>query len=162
MTAHLFDMPTAVAATSDTPQAFPDWLKRRLERAGLMDPDTGATRRARARHCERCHKAIMRGITADYGGRSADADPTPLSPVGEALVLCAGRQTLELRWTDKYELDLRDTFRIRGTPAGTEGIDVLVEHDCDLSSLPGPRTLGPSMLNDKPQAIKPISDIPPF
>lgn len=158
MTAHLFDLAPPVAATSETPQAFPDWLRRRLEQAGLLDPDTGATRRARVRLCDSCRKPVMRGITADYGGRSADADPTPLSPEGEALALIAGRPTLELRWTNKYELDLRDTFRIRGTPAGTEGIDVLVEHECHLSPLPA----HPSTLKDKPESTKAVSDKCPF
>lgn len=158
VTAHLFDIDLPVAATSATPQAFPDWLKRRLEMAGLLDPNTGATRRARARLCESCRRPIMRGITADHGGRSADADPTPLSPVGEALALIAGRQTLELRWTDKYELDLRDKFRIEGQPAGTDGIDVLVEHQCGASPLPA----FPSTLKDKPDTKTVTTDKCPY
>ena len=134
---------------------------RRLIRAGLMDEPTGATRRARAVRCESCHRAVMRGICADYAGYVVDADPTPLSRTGEALALMAGRTTVELRWlTDRYELDLRDHFRIRGSPAGTNGIDVLVVHSCELSegqTLPQMN----STLRDDKVAI-PMPELPPF
>jgi len=134
---------------------------RRLIRAGLMDEPTGATRRARAVRCESCHRAVMRGICADYAGYVVDADPTPLSRTGEALALMAGRTTVELRWIgDRYEIDLRDHFRIRGSPAGTQGVDVLVRHDCELAT--GPQL--PHMESTLRDDIRPtiLPENPPF
>lgn len=114
-----------------------DYIRDRLVRAGLMDDDTGATRSARAVRCPKCRRAIFQGIGADWGGYVVQADPEPLSPLGEALALLSGRATVELRWLgDRYELDCRDHFRITGTPAGTNGIDILVRHDCALANGP--------------------------
>lgn len=109
-------------------------MARRLIRAGLMDADTGATRSARAVSCPKCRRHVMRGINDSFGGWVVMADPEPLSKLGEALALLGGRATVELRWLgDRYEIDQRDHFRIRGRPAGTNGIDVLVIHECALA-----------------------------
>jgi hypothetical protein len=75
----------------------------------------------------------MVGPSADTG-LECRADPQPLTDYGEALALLAGRDTFELRWIgDHYEIAGRDYFRIRGSPAGSMGIDVLVAHDCELA-----------------------------
>lgn len=104
----------------------------RLARAGLVDDHGHAVgRKAKARSCPVCRRAVMTGLSSAFGGFAVSADPQPLSPMGEALALMAGRGTFSLRWLgDHYELDKRDHFRIRGSPAGTKGIDVLVEHEC--------------------------------
>jgi hypothetical protein len=122
---------------------LPEWLARRLDAAGLMDISTGATRSARVAICVACQARVLRGLCADWGGWSVDADPEPLSALGEALALMAGRPTYELRWLgDRYELDGRDQFRISGAVAGTRaGLDVLVGHQCDGAELPRARTM---------------------
>ena len=113
---------------------WPEYLVKRMVAAGAMDPATGATRRARAVTCSGCRRPVMRGLDRDFGGLSADADPAPLSALGEALALLAHRPTYELRWLGgRYEIDRRDRYRIAGQPAGTNGIDILVGHDCSLS-----------------------------
>lgn len=137
----LFDVAAAPQAVQPTaampvPAAFPEWLRRRLVAAGVMDDATGATRRARARRCDTCRAVVMLGIDADWSGIVSAADPTPLSWVGEAQASMAGRVTFELAWTTSpsglpsYELNRRNPSRIRGRPAGTPGMDVLAQHEC--------------------------------
>lgn len=139
-----------------------DAIAQRLIRAGLMDDSTGATRAAKAVSCPRCRSPVMRGLCADWGGYSIDADPGPLSPMGEVLALLSGRGTFELRWLgDHYEIDRRDHFRITGNPAGTNGIDVLVRHDCELNAPIHLPTMATS-LNDGPRSAKLLPDKPPF
>lgn len=143
-------------------EKLPDWLRRRLVQAGVMDDETGATRKARAEFCGGCGAVVMVGIDGDLAGSVATCDPTPLSPTGEALALLAGRGTFELRWIGgRYELDRRDAFRIRGSPAGTNGIDILVRHDCELSkddSLPHSDTA----LKDGRKSVVITSNNPPY
>lgn len=121
---------------------LPDWLVRRLEAAGVIDSATGATRSARTAKCPVCQARVMRGLDADFGSMSADCDPEPLAPLGEALALMAGRRTYVLRWRgNRYELDQRDQFSIRGAPAGSKaGQDVLAGHVCGGPELPTTRT----------------------
>ena len=82
------------------------------------------------------------------------------------LALLAGRRTFSLRWIGgRYELDRRDHWRIAGSPAGlTNGTDILVEHDCQLSvdnSLPTAdtriRDMAIRMTTDQP-----LPELPPF
>lgn len=73
------------------------------------------------------------GLDADLG-LDVVCDPRPLSKMGEALALMSGRGTFTLRlFGDAFELSRRDHFRIRGTPAGTDGVDILVRHICDTA-----------------------------
>jgi hypothetical protein len=137
-------------------------VERRLIKAGLMDADTGATRSAKAVRCRTCRRSVLRGISADWGGLSVDVDPAPLSRLGEVLALLADRATFELRWLgDRYEIDRRDQFRIRGNPAGTNGVDVLVRHDCVMSNGP-PLPTTDSQLSDDIVNAPILSDIPPY
>jgi hypothetical protein len=164
----LFDLPPAergqlaAAAHSNTPHRLEPWLQRRLEAMGLMDPDTGATRRARSRLCEQCRRPIMRGIDADWGGRSVDCDPTPVSQLGETLALIDGRRTYELRYlgtgtgAQRYEIDHRTPERIRGNPPGTKRLDVLIEHNHDGKQYPNT----PSELKDNTPAVDYDGPIP--
>ena len=160
----LFDMgetevPAGLTAASKTnvPGALPEWVKRDLEARGLMDPNTGATRRARARTCDACRRPVMSGIDEDFGGQASYADPTPVSGIGEAMARIAGRATFELAHLgDRYELTRRTGPRIRGRPAGTPRIDILVGHKCgDVTRF-----------ESAPERIKPAaviqSDQPPF
>ena len=134
--------------------------KARLIAGGYLDADTGATRKARARRCLGCRKPIWIGIDADWCGRVREADPGPLSPLGESMALFYKWQTLELAWHgNKYELYRRDQWMISGRPAGTSvNRDVLVAHRCDQDSLALPR--GHSMLPSFVRAVVP--EFPPF
>lgn len=136
-----------MAGTKARSGRLPEWLARRLDAAGLMDISTGAMRSARVAICPTCQARVFRGINADWGGWSVDADLEPLSALGEALALMAGRTTLELRWLgNRYELDGRDPFRISGAPAGTRaGLDVLLAHECEGEEYPH----APTMLRDQ-------------
>ena len=139
---------------------LPDYVLRRLESMGLRDPQTGATRSARAHYCVVCHAVVMRGIDAPFGGMSRDLDPEPLSRLGEALALMGGRRTYTLSWRgDRYEIDTRDMWGIRGSPAGAVvGADVCVEHICGAPELP----TGPTQIADSRQPVGPLADVPPF
>ena len=168
MTGGIFDITAPqqaalrTAATSNIPAGLPDYVKRRLIAAGLMDEATGATRRARARTCEVCRRPVMRGITADWGGSTADCDPTPLTAIGEATALINGHRTYELRYLgDRYEIDRRTPERIHGNPIGTQGLDVLVEHTHD-GGHNYPR--GQTMIKDRHQTTPDaqLPDKPPF
>jgi hypothetical protein len=87
------------------------------------------------------------------------ADPHPLSDWGEALALLDHRATFSLRWViDHYEIAGRDNFRIRGSPAGTNGLDVLVRHECELA---GQWPTMQSSLNDYVAPVEYGHD-PPF
>lgn len=135
---------------------WPDWLVRRLVGQGLMDGETGATRRARAVACERCGRAVFRGLDAEWGSRSRDADPVPLSGLGEVQAIMAGRKTLELSGTVRLELNFRDRWRIGSRPAGGDKYDVLVEHRCEDKTQ---FDAAPRKAETKKAAI---SDIPPY
>ena len=66
----------------------------------------------------------------------ANADPTPLSPLGEALALIGGRRTYALRQSSgRLELQLRDQWQIEGSPAGTR-YDIVPAHTCEAVDLP--------------------------
>lgn len=136
------------------------WLVDRLVRNGLMDGDTHATRKARAGTCSRCGRAVFRGLDADFGSCLAEADPEPLSALGEALALLAHRRTYEL-WASglgPMTLDFRDHWRIAGRPAGRSRVDVLVEHTCGQSGkLPTTGSVYPP-----PVRAADLPDEPPF
>ena len=138
---------------------LPDYVVRHLVAQGLRDGDTGAMRRARAAYCLRCHALVMRGIDAPFGGMSRDVEPAPLSRIGEALALMSGRRTYTLAWRgDRYEIDHRDQWQIRGSPAESRaGVDVVVEHDCDAPELPTGETR-----IAVPQPAGALPDQPPF
>ena len=159
---HSVVAPVAItkASRAPVPSAFPDWLKRRMEAAGLMDPNTGAARRARARRCDKCQAPVMRGISEEFGGLSADADPTPLSGYGEVLARMAGRNTYELTWNGMagYTMSYRTASRIKGRPAGTPMMEVLVGHLCGGGSFPSAE----HSIKDNTTPTQPLPDRAPF
>lgn len=120
---------------------------------------TKRERTARAEFCPSCRRVVMVGLSADFGGYVVAADPQPMTAFGEAVALMSGRGTVGLRWRyDHYELEDRSSFRIRGSPAGTNGLDVLVVHECDRDYgglIPNTvthlrRDSGPSILPENP------------
>lgn len=156
------DVPDRLVELSRTsiPGALPEAVKRSLVAAGLMDPNTGATRRARARYCEGCKQPVYRGIDRPYGGMSIDLDPTPISAEGELLAVWTKRRTYQMRWDAKHghEFDRRDPEQITGYPVGTPGIDVMVQHKCFAEPI-GHEV--ESMLKDRPRANVNLVD-PPY
>lgn len=114
---------------------IPDWLARHLEDTGKLGPDR-IGRAARLHRCKHCGRHILTGLDNDMCASVANADPTPLSPLGEALALIGGRTTYALHQaTDRLELQVRDRWQITGAPAGTR-YDVLPAHTCDAVDLP--------------------------
>jgi hypothetical protein len=102
----------------------------------------------------------MTGPSADTG-LDLTADPQPQSALGEAVALMTGRATVELRWRyDHYEIARRDHFRIRGSPAGTNGLDVLIVHECDREY--GGLLSGTVSQTWKPSTATILPDEPPF
>lgn len=146
--------------TTPRQQPIPPWLLRQLEAAGHIDPTTGATRAARMSLCPKCRQGVMRGIDADWCGMARDCDPTPLTPLDEAVALLARRNTFSLHWIGKYVLHRRDRWQIQGEPARSKpGMDVLIEHQCGLAT--GiPHTYQPFTVG--PPTEKELTDEPPF
>lgn len=99
---------------------IPAWLQRR--QAG----DT--TRAATIRLCPSCRAPVLVGYDADHLALKAVCDPTPLTPLGEAVALITGRTTYALTpGRDRKELDYRDEWRI-GHPTRNP---ILAAHQCD-------------------------------
>lgn len=157
----LFDTPDPIPTPpAPKPTGMPDWLIRRLENAGLMDPDTGATRNARASRCITCRRPILIGIDSDWCGRSITCDPQPLARNGEALAQVLGIPTYMLGHPGgRWQLDYRDPWRIRSWPAATQRFDVLASHDCHRAvRLP----TAPSVLADASTSSTAHLTIAPF
>jgi hypothetical protein len=84
----------------------------------------------RPERCPACGHLVIAGTDADLG-LDVVCDSGPLTKMGEALALVGGSGTFTLRLIgDRFDLSRRDQFRIRGSPAGTNGVDVLVRHSC--------------------------------
>lgn len=118
--------------------------------------------------CRTCRARILRGLDSDLCAFQATADPTPLSPLGEALALLADRQTFHLRQErGNLQLDRRDRWQIQGQPAGTAErlwpFDVVAEHACYSAPLPSIKSLlktKPTTTKKDPSNVQP--SIPPF
>ena len=119
--------------------AFPDWLAQHLVDTGHWDVH-GVGRTARGRKCHKCKTFILAGLDADRCASSAYADPTPLSALGEAMALVAGRQTYALRRSaNGFRLDVRDRWQIASQPAGPgRRFDVIADHVCNDPGPTGP------------------------
>lgn len=114
-------------------------IKATLEVQGRMV--NGHTRKVGATTCPRCHAPTLTALDGASPSPLLVVDPTPLSPVGEALALLAGRYTVGL-WQagTHYQLVMRDSYAITGAPAGTAGHDVLAQHVCNAPVLPSAPT----------------------
>jgi hypothetical protein len=139
---------------------MPGWLVDRLDRAGWIDASTGAGRQARSTRCRDCGGHVMRGLTEHPMALSVDADPHPLTALGEAVCILGRRPTYELRYLvgGRYDLDHRDQWRIAERPAGrTRNVDVLARHICGK---PPPPPWAPTMLVEPTHVTTP--EEPPF
>jgi hypothetical protein len=109
--------------------AIPTWLKQRIG-----EPTRG--RGCRATKCIVCKTDVLAGFDEDVMAMPAIADPTPLSPLGEALALIEGRCSYELdRHGAGLALWLRTHWRIEAAPASDQVI-VLTDHRCGAPPLP--------------------------
>lgn len=122
----LFDaQPIRTDSTTPAP-----WLVDRLIHTGAMT-ETGLTRRARPRPCASCGAWTVCGLDADMLALEARCDTTPLTALGEVLVLATGRRTAELVQTrGRFQLEQRWADHIESRPAGAGRYDVLAEHRC--------------------------------
>lgn len=92
--------------------------------------DSGrVSRHARADRCPRCNARTLAGV-AGVRGR-VDVDPTPTTPLGEAVAILTGRDTYIVLFG---ELHLRDRWRIAHKDADAE--PVYATHDCHAPPLP--------------------------
>ncbi len=115
---------------------MPRWLTEHLAATGVLNAD-GISRTAHVRRCQGCPTWTVVGLDADRAAGPVTADVTPLSRVGEALALLAGRPTYTLRRTaGRLELDHRHRWAIAGNPIDGGDYDVVTEHHCGTSPLP--------------------------
>lgn len=138
---------------------IPTWLQHHLEARGLWDID-GVTRAARARRCRTCRKYVLAGLDSDRCALPVAVDPDPLSALGEAAALIAGRATYALRfWSGRLELDHRNQYEIRA--GGDRRRDVLADHLCGQPSIGAAPALGMVSRLAPPPTASPAAE-PPF
>jgi len=84
-----------------------------------------------------CKGDVLAGLDEDKCALAAVVDPTPLSPLGEALALMDGRKSYELkRHNSGLALWYRHAWHISRFPASDQVI-VLSDHRCGSAKLPG-------------------------
>lgn len=132
-----------------------------MTRPAYMERNEGPRgRAARAGTCRSCGAKVLRGLDADVCAMTATVDPDPISPQGEALARLADRRTYDLRPSgNRWELNVRDRWHIRGRPAGQPAglrFDVLAEHRCGSAALPGTATMFPPAEKGSPDADPPF------
>lgn len=81
---------------------------------------------ARPAECRRCGAAIITGLAEGINER---VDVDALTPEGEYVALCDGRQTFALVGG---KLEIRDQFRIKSKPKGP----ILASHKCNTRIRP--------------------------
>lgn len=149
------------ASWGDQTLTAPTWLRDHLIRTGRMT-ETGLSRRARIRPCPTCPLLILTGLDAEMCATEAACDPSPLSPLGEALALVEGRRTWALHSeAGRWVLDPRDSDQIASEPAGSRlRQDVLRAHRCE-SGAPTNQLIAPTTFPETSPPLPPNSP-PPF
>ena len=127
---------------------LPAWLKDRI--------GAPTRRNAAARRCRTCKAATLTGLDEDLCAFQATVDPTPLTPLGEALALLGGRHTYELRRSVTGVALWRRTRRRISADIASEQCLVVADHEC--YSPPLPYVVVPA--SKKRKAIS--DDLPPF
>lgn len=159
----LFDQPAEVPKPTTRPKRavkgkLSEPARRALVAKGLMDDQTGATRKARYSKCSICKNRVIIGIDREFGGLAVECDPDPLAKVGEMAALLLGRRTLDLHsHGGRWIIDRREYWHIRDTPPGTNGNDVLVIHQCGAIRL---ATIA-STVQNAPISVE-LPENPPF
>jgi hypothetical protein len=100
-----------------------EWL------TGLPD---GGRAHAALRRCPDCRAQVLTGPDSDFAAITVRLDPTPLSPLGEALALTLGRGAWRIAANaGRLLIDRRSPWAVAGDPAGTLlRADVLTAHTC--------------------------------
>lgn len=99
-------------------------------------------RSARYTRCFDCRRPVLSGLDEDLGAFQVTADPTPLTALGEALVLLDDRRTVAARRHAQTGLVLERRSRDRiarhvpGTAQPWRAFDVLPTHQCGSAPLP--------------------------
>jgi hypothetical protein len=131
---------------------IPAWLTRHLEATGKADTDH-VKRRVQAGTCHGCQAPILTGLDAARAGYPSRVQPTPVSPLGEALAVAAGVPTYDLTDAgDRYELELRDPHTI---PARRRW-PVLAAHRCGVDWPTDPAPLIPVRHRSEPADVCPF------
>lgn len=119
---------------SDLDDAAWERLERHLIATGRLSPE-GIGRRARPTRCRTCKAPTLVGLDDETCALRADADPRPITALGEALAHLEDRRTYALvPNAGRLVLDYRDAGRITHRPAGHGRYDVLVEHSCNSAT----------------------------
>lgn len=132
---------------------MPDWVVAAIDTKTGTDLRSGG-RKARATTCGKCRAPVLVGLDADRCAFTVTVDPHPLSNLGEAQALLAGRQTYAYERTGAA-LWHRDPGKVRW--AAAETVICLPEHLCQGPAL-DVRTLPPVAS----QTPKVATDVPPF
>lgn len=124
-------------------------------------------RTARPWRCRTCRAPILSGLDANLAAFRAEADPTPLTALGEALTTLDSIRTLDLTVSGTTgRLTRRGRWRIPSMPAGgrAPGVgdryDVLPEHHC--GRVTPAAWSAPARALPPPAADTLTSDRPPF
>jgi len=124
---------------------IPGWLKDRI--------GAPVYRGVTTHRCRTCQAQILEGLDEDVCAFRAVVDPDPLTPMGEALALLAGRRSYEIRrHSGGWALWHRDRWQIRGRVAGPKYL-VVADHQCDtpkLPTIPTPPRVKKAKANDEP------------
>ena len=106
------------------------------------------TRHIQAERCRQCRADVLRGLDDMWAAGPIEVDPTPLSPLGEALALLAGRRTIACEHWHGLRFTRRSHWQITSRPAGTFRGDVYASHLCGAPALPSiPSTFTPPAIS---------------
>ncbi|MGO4984792.1 hypothetical protein [Collinsella sp. Sow4_E3] len=111
------------------------------KRRGFVGPHVAQwladqTRHIQAERCRRCRADVLRGLDDMWAAGPIEVDPTPLSALGEALALLAGRRTIACEHWHGLRFTRRGRWQITSRPAGTFRGDVYASHLCGAPALP--------------------------
>lgn len=115
------------------------------------------TRHIQATRCRNCGAPTLRGLNDLHAAGLITVDPTPLSPLGEALATLANRKTVALEPYGGLRFTRRGHHQITGRPAGTGLFDVYATHQCGSPALPSLPSKFPA-----PTPASVVDDVCPF
>jgi hypothetical protein len=94
----------------------------------LQDRQAEYARAAQMRMCKKCGSPILVGLDDDVAALKVEIDPTPITSLGEAVALLAGRGTYELHsGRGQKNISHRAEWNIRGPRRRA----VFPAHRCD-------------------------------
>lgn len=115
------------------------------------------TRHIQAERCRQCRADTLRGLDDMWAAGPIEVDPTPLSALGEALALLAGRRTIACEHWHGLRFTRRSHWQITSRPAGTFRGDVYASHLCGAPALPSiPSNFAKPVVDDLDDAPAPF------